>query len=428
MALKEKQIRIEYNVQREYLDLRGLTEADIKKAFDFLASIFGFNYEKIFHKELYREQDIDVLILCRDILSKIQDCTGFKRFIKQYDNHNHLFTARVAGFLLDKGFQIELEPDMSSKSGPHPDLKLKRDDIEYFAECKTSDISNFFKHGEKRAIADVIYEKVKTCDQLTLYLKEGVTLKLVQELFDDKDVIQSIYRTYEPGKDGKETILDLHELVRVNVMQKPAIVGGPEEFLQAELQMHLVNIESDNRMIGFSFMEKGRAVVVVSNVNYDLKWKDKKEQSERQLIEGYPNIIFIDGTDVAGDPKVHQEFFDNIWLTEETNLCSCVCLFHYYHEISGKITQYTEIFENKHAKHPINSKLFKIDKQKNKTACAKRFPPFRIPDQVRDDRLRDYWHPFPPPLIPAQAGIQLRKNAGRSPSYFSLTRYRLPSV
>ena len=102
-------------------------------------------------------------------------------------------------------------------------------------------------------------------------------------------------------------------------------------------------------------MRGGRSIGVWDVVDYENKWKDKRENSQKQLVSGYPNVVFIDGSDVVGDPFLHQEYFDNAWLTEELYDCNGIVIFNQYQKPGlDDLDEKVDVYENRHANHKIN--------------------------------------------------------------------------
>jgi len=332
MNMKERKVSFKINTSQEYLNERGLSIEDIKKDIKFLSSTFGSKYLDLFPYEI-SINDIDYILYCSNILRSIQDCDGFKEHINEYNSknkHAHLYTARVARFFLRKDYSVTLEPDMGKKEGPHPDLKIKKENLVCYIECKTSNISNYFKKSLKKEVADLVYEKIKTSDQIDLFFEKPIERKKVQELFNDDKVIKKIHLCYEHGKDGNEIILEINEDLKINIIQKPVIIGSENDFPESTLEMFMEDNKTKKRSIGYAFLKGGRSIGVYDIVDYSNKLKDKKEQSEKRLINGYPNIVFIRDADVVGDPNMHKQYIENEWLTANLEECSGVVIFDNY--------------------------------------------------------------------------------------------------
>lgn len=330
--MKEKRVPFKINTTKEFLDERGITIENIKDNLKFLSSIFGLNYLRLFPLEI-STNDIDYVYYCSEILRSIQECDGFKRHIKEYNSKNigaHLYTARVAKFLLYRGYNIILEPDMGKNDGPHPDIKIEKAENICFVECKTSNISNYFKKTLKKEVADLVYEKIGTPDQIDLFFKSPIARGEIQELLKDNTVVKQIHLCYEHGKDGKETRVEINENLEINMIQRPAIIGNESNFPEVTLEMYMEDISSGTRSIGYAFSKGGRSIGVYDVVDYSNKLKDKKEQSEKQLISSFPNVVFIRDADVVGDPILHKQYIDSEWLTIDLADCSGVVVFDNY--------------------------------------------------------------------------------------------------
>ena len=352
MKKKHKQISFNINTTTDFLAQERLTLDDIKADVEYLGELFGTKYLDMFPADI-ATQDILFIKYCVEILKAISGCAGFNSHLAQYNAKeikSHLFTARVARYLLGRGYKVALEPDMGRKDGPHPDLRVEKDGTTLFAECKTSDISNFYGRTQKKQIADIVNEKIQTCDQIDVFFHGKVDVARIQELFKDETLVQKIYGSYERGKDGKENRIVVDDLLEINVIQKPPIIGAEDDFLTAEMGGYLEDIVSGVRSIGFAFMRGGRSIGVYDVANYENKWKDKRENSQKQLVEGCPNIVFIDGSDVVGNPSLHRDYFDKVWLTEELPDCNGVVILHQYQKLgSSALEERVDVYENPHA-------------------------------------------------------------------------------
>jgi len=296
--------------------------------------------------------DIDRIINTARILRKIEICDGFKRHLIQYDKNNiedHLFTAKTACWFLDKGYKVILEPELESHEGGNPDLFVERNKKEHFVvECKNIDISAFFQIDKKKKIADIVYEKVPTCDQLDIYLSEEVTIQEITEFFDNSELVSKIHKL---SASNSETRLVINEKMEIATLRKPPIIGKEEDFLTVTMGMMLEDNVSKQRLPGFAFIRGGRAIGVYGPLpNYGRKWDNKRRKSKKQAISGYPMVVIVNGDNVLGDPQLHQEYFDNVWLTERNSQCSGVGLIHFVTKDGDSELEY---FENTKAEYPF---------------------------------------------------------------------------
>lgn len=330
--MKEIKVPFKINTTQEFLDERGISLDVINEDVRFLSSIFGRKYFELFPTEI-SNNDIDYISYCSNILRSVRDCEGFKEHIKEYNSNNkhaHLYTARVARFLLQRDFKVTLEPDMGKKDGPHPDLKIEKANITCYVECKTSNISNYFKKNLKKEVADIVYEKIKTPDQIDLFFEKSIEKKEIQELLNEDRVIKLVHSCFERGKDGKESKLEINENLMINIIQRPAIIGNESDFPEVTMEGFMEDNTTNTRSIGYVFMKGGRSIGIFDVVDYSNKLKDKKEQSEKQLVSDYPNVVFIRDSDVVGNPNMHKQYIDNEWLTPDLMECSGVAIFDSY--------------------------------------------------------------------------------------------------
>lgn len=345
----EKKVSGTIRTTEEHLKHAGLSLEDVVREVRFLAKCFGKKYPRMFPLDV-NSNDIDQIIHTVSILKKIESCDGFKRHLIQYDKNNiedHLFTAKVAGWLLDKNYKVTLEPELESPEGGKPDLFVEIDENEQFVvECKNIDISNFYKIDKKQEIANIVYEKVQTCDQIDLYLSQDITHSEVRVIFSNTDLVTEIHKL---GCTNIEAHLVVSEKLEIGIIRKPPIIGKEEGFLTAALGMILEDNVSKQRLPGFAFMRGGRSVGVWGPLpDYGRRWDDKRSKSKKQVISGYPMVVMVNGDNVLGDPQLHQEYFDNVWLTERNTKCSGVGLVRFVTENGNPDIEY---FKNPKAEH-----------------------------------------------------------------------------
>ena len=345
----EKKVRASIHTTEEYLEHIGLSLEDIQDKTKYLGKCFGTKYPRMFPLKI-TTNDIDRIVNTARILRKIEDCDGFKRHLIQYDKNNiedHLFTAKTAGWFLDKGYKVILEPELEASQGGNPDLFIEKDENEHFVvECKNIDISAFFKIDKKKIIADIVYEKVPTCDQLDLFLSEEVTIQEIIKIFDDSELVFKIHKL---GAFNSGARLVINEKIEIAILRKPPIIGKEEDFLTVTMEMMLEDNVSKQRLPGFAFMRGGRAVGVYGPLpNYSRKWDNKRRKSKKQAISGYPMVVMVNGDHVLGDPQLHQEYFNNVWLTERNSQCSGVGLIHFVTKDGNPVLEY---FENTKAEY-----------------------------------------------------------------------------
>ncbi|MCK5312325.1 MAG: hypothetical protein KAJ62_09450, partial [Desulfobacteraceae bacterium] len=132
-----------------------------------------------------------------------EQCAMFDLELMDKNNFkHHLFTVKAAGWLVDLGYDVEFEPEICVVDSGLPDLLISNSSWRLAVECKDIDTGEFFDLECKKKIADFVYDTVKTCDQIDLYLKEEVTFEEIQKLFLDPTVISTIYKA---GCESPET-------------------------------------------------------------------------------------------------------------------------------------------------------------------------------------------------------------------------------
>ncbi len=324
---KEHLISVKIKTTQEYLNSNGLSIVEIQNRIQYLVDCFGTKFSRIFPLNV-NDNDIERIshiVLC---LKRIESCDGFNRHITQYDKNNiedHLFSARVAIWFLDQGYKVTLEPLLKSLEGGEPDLLIEQGDRSVFiVECKNINISNFYVVNKKLEIANIVYGQVRTCDQIILYITEEITTSEMKEIFSSPDLVRKIHML---GASNSEANIQVNEKLKVNIIRKPTITVREENLLTARFGMIIEDKNSKLRLPGFAFLKGGRTIGVFGPIPcYKSRWNKKRSKSKKQAIVGYPMVVMVNGDNVLGDPELHNEYFNNVWLTEDNPQCSGVGL------------------------------------------------------------------------------------------------------
>lgn len=346
---------IKINTTQDFLDSIELTLKEVQNEVNSFIQLIGKKYFKIFSSEI-NSNDISRILYYKSILEPISNCTGFKRHVKEYNNtelESHLFTAKVASYLLKKGYEVELEPPMETKDSPHPDLRFMNENHIGYAECKTSDISRFYDTEKRKQIADIVFKNIPTCDQIDLYFTGKMELNEIESTLTDKRVIQSIHMFYRRGKEKQENRIKLNEGFSIGVIQQPLIIGAPEDFSEITMSVILEDNLTGLRMIGNVFNKGGQSVSVFNVIDYTNKLKSKKEQSSKQVINGYPNIVFLRDSDILGNPENHQAYINSEWFNERHEYLSGVAFYETYKHSSKEIKDKLRYYQNPNAKYKV---------------------------------------------------------------------------
>lgn len=353
-----KQIHFTFNTTQEFLDRRGLSVAGLKKMTLTLARIFGLRYPRFFPLDI-KTPDIDRMLHVAAILAPVEGFAGFKRHIHQYDKGsfgNHLFTAKVALWLSKQDLEIEFEPRIKDQPSK-PDLKCTTAAGEVvFVECKCVVTDKFFDLEQKQALADLIYEKLPTCDQLNFYLLHEDSADKVRQLVADKNFASVIFAA---GRKGGETDVNVEGEFNVRVIQQPTIAGGEEDFLTVTLIGWEEDVGTGVRTPGFTFMRGGRSIGIYGPPpSYRKIFEKNRRRSREQSATGFPFITFIHDDDILGDPADHDRYLKGVWLTEKYPEFSGVALLGFYDLAGqGEKAQF-RFLANPQAAHPLPARFF----------------------------------------------------------------------
>ncbi len=349
-TIMDKLVNVTISTSKEYLNNLGLSLKDVKCEVEYLSKCFGKKYPRMFPVNIYT-QDIDRILYVSKILKKIENCDGFKRHLREYNKNNikdHLFTAKTAGWLLNLGYKLELEPNLESPTGGKPDILVTKGYDCFVIECKNINFSKFFEEEKKEKIAGIIFDKVQTCDQLTLYIDNEISLQEIGDIFSIKSIVTDIYKS---GMKSKESNLSINNNLEINILQKPAIIGREDDFLAITIEMIMEDNKNKVRLPGYVFSKGGRSVGVFGpKPNYSKNWNRIRGKSKKQAISGYPMVVIVNGDSVLGSPKLRNEYFENVWLTKNNSQCSGVGVLHFM-TLEGEPK--LEYFPNSEAEHTI---------------------------------------------------------------------------
>lgn len=353
-----KQVHFTFKTTQEFLDRRGLSLDDIKTVTLTLARVFGLNYPRFFPLDI-KTPDIDRMLYVAGILEPVEGFAGFKRHILGYSKEsfdNHLFTAKTALWLSRQGLEIEFEPEIEGQPSK-PDLKCTTAGGEIvFVECKRVMTDKFFDLEEKQELADLIYEKLPTCDQLNFYLLHENAADKVRQLVPDKNFATLIFAA---GMKGDETDVTVEGEFNVRVIRKPPIIGGEEDFLTVTMEGWLEDVETGVRMPGYTFMRGGRSIAIHGPPpSYRKIFEKNRRRSRKQSAPGFPFITFIHDDDILGDPADHDRYLKQVWLTKEYPEFSGVALLGFYDLAGqGERAQF-RFLANPEAAHPLPAVFF----------------------------------------------------------------------
>lgn len=353
-----KHVRFEIKTTQEFLDGNGLTMADVQEATLTLARCLGLKYERFFPLQV-RSEHIDSIVETARVLRAVEDFPGFKRHIREYGKgsiEDHLFTARTASWLARLGLSVEFEPE-TPKDVKNPDLKVERPGKPaVYVECKRIDTGKFFGLEEKQELADLIYEKLPTCDQLNFYLEHEGSAAKIRQLIPDKNFATIVFGS---GIKAEESDIKVEGEFKVSVIRKPAIIGAEEDFPIVTVEGWLQNVESGVRLPGYTFMRGGRSISVHGPPpDYRRIWNRKRHTSKHQAVPDHPFVTIILDEDVLGDPVEHERFFNEVWLTKENASVSGVGFLSFARMVGQPSKPRFSYSVNPDAKNPLGAIFF----------------------------------------------------------------------
>lgn len=271
-----------------------------------LGRIFGLKYKRMFPLKIGSE-DIDYIIYVATLLKSVEGLRGFKRHIRGYSKE-------TAAWLTSTGLAVEFEPE-TPEGLKDPDLKCQMDEQSLvYIECKRIRTDKFFDLDEKQKLADLIYEKLPTCDQLNFYLSHEGSADKVRQFVQEKSSASTIFRS---GMQAEESTLEIEDAFSIGVIPKPTIIGDEDDYPVVSLEGWLEDIKTGVRLPGYVFMRGGRPIGIHGPLpNYRRIWNKRRTKSKKQAIPDHPFVTIMLDEDVLGDPAEHDRFFDEVWLTE----------------------------------------------------------------------------------------------------------------
>ena len=353
-----KHVHFTFNTTQEFLDSRGLNLDDLKRMTLTLARVFGLKYQRFFPLDI-KTPDIDRMLNVAAILEPVESFAGFKRHILAYSKEsfgNHLFTAKTALWLSKQDLEIEFEPEIEDQASK-PDLKCTTAaGADVFVECKRVMTDKFFDLEQKQELADLIYEKLPTCDQLNFYLLHENAADKVRQLVTDKNFATLIFAA---GMKGDESDVTVEGEFNVRVIRKPPIIGGEADFLTVTMEGWLEDVETGVRMPGYTFIRGGRSIAIHGPPpSYRKIFEKNRRRSRKQSAPGFPFITFIQDDDILGDPADHDRYLKEVWLTKEYPEFSGVALLGFYDLAGqGERAQF-RFLPNPKAAHPMPDGFF----------------------------------------------------------------------
>lgn len=357
-AMEKDGVHVDIHIETtlEFLESNNLSLEDVKGHVSSLMKLFGTLYLDLFPTEV-KTNDINHLVYVNRTLSKLKDLKGFNRHIKCYNQKefdSHFYTATVALFLKKLGYEIEMEPDMGSTAGPHPDLRIERGSESCYIECKTSEIKNFYNRDHKKAVADYIYQIVNTCDQINITFRKPIDLNEVHDLFN-QTLVRRIYMAKFQTPGDREHRIQVSKDIEILIIFQPPIIGTEEDFLEIEVGGMLIDEASLNKSIGIQFLKGGRSIGVYEVVNFKNKLKKKRLKSTNQLVDGFSNITFIKDSNVLGDAAINMKYMESTWLTADNHPCSGIAFFDTFKKPdgSGETDNLFRFVPNPHASKPF---------------------------------------------------------------------------
>ncbi|WP_176083096.1 hypothetical protein [Martelella sp. HB161492] len=331
---------------------------DIKRVTLTLARIFGLKYPRFFPVDI-KTPDINRMLNAAAILEPVESFAGFKQHILEYSKEsfgNHLFTAKTALWLAKQGLEIEFEPKIEDQLSK-PDLKCTTaSGAIVFVECKRVMTDKFFDLEQKQELADLIYKKLPTCDQLNFDLLHENAAHKVRQLVSDKNFATLISTA---GMKGNETVVTAEGEFNVTVIQRPPIIGGEENFPTMTIRGWQEDVETGVRTPGYTFMRGGRSIAIYGpSPSYRKIFERNRSRSRRQSAPGFPFITFIHDDDILGDPADHYRYLKGSWLTKEYPEFSGVALLGFYDLAGQGVRAQFRFLPNPEAAHPLPEGFF----------------------------------------------------------------------
>ncbi len=358
----DKTIKVKINLQFPDLSRLGIVPDDLIKILESLVEMFSCKYERMFPSKI-SDKDVDRIVRIHNVLNEIKFFQGFSRHLRLYDKNtieDHLLSAQAAAWLTKLGNVVELEPPTPGDSRG-PDLKCESEKFgEVFFECKRIYTGKFYDEKFKEGIADLIISVVPKNSMLNIDLMRGFsierTAKILKSVKFRNDVMNFIIpeRINSLSIDGQFSC-SLHR----NAVTCSA--GMEEMFEDSTLILRGWQIDqrTNVRLPGYSFTKSGRSVSVHGPPpDYRPIWGRKRRKSKGQQIADRPFVVLMSDHDVLGDPKDHERFFEEVWLTEENSGVSGIGFVSFSSNQGKESVSQFKYYPNPHASSPLSQNFF----------------------------------------------------------------------
>lgn len=348
-------VNIQIKTDQEFLQSYKLTLDEVKAVIKDLMNWMGDIFLEFFSEE-FDSNDIRKALSFHSVFSRVHSLNGYRKLLVQMrgeHKYRHFFTAVTAKALLVNGVkpeQIELEPEMTDKSGPHPDIRVVTEDETYYVECKTIYIQNILDNSSREQIARFIHGNYSGYRRLDLRLKKDLDIDRLEAIFSEHDIQNQINsKDFEDG----QLILETDELeIRIN-SREPNL--SLEADIDVEFVLRIIDVKNSlgTRTPGAVYM-RGKHMVCVFDAppNYSNKLQSKQEQTEGKFIQGHPYYVALDKNSILGVYEENERYIWTHWLTDENPEVSGILAVD-TSDLTGLpyIENEIDLYKNPHAEH-----------------------------------------------------------------------------
>lgn len=345
--MASKSIKISCNL--EALQMRGVTLDGVKHYFDFLSSVLKKRFLELVPTNIINVQSLDRILTLYEVLSGLEEVSGFERHASEYNKSRFLstlFVSRLALFLKDKVDEIELEP-ITTKDDGNPDIRISIAGVNVYIECKNIESSQFSDVEEHRKIFDILEPYIEVPHQISFSYKSTPSNEELKALGENiKKLIPKVKTT--------GNIINNDNYV-VNVQPRSAY-GDPR--ITAQADMIIEDNNSGDRVPGHAFMEKGKTFMVNGpDVDYKKILQTKVKSARHQTVGNNVFITAINTDLMLGAMKDNIRCIEALFQPDKNTRFSSVLLTDNHALTSNG--KYTHII-NPYAETPVTDVITRL--------------------------------------------------------------------
>lgn len=359
--MNKQSVRISYN--HEILLTRGVTPQGIIFYANKLSEFLKDRFLEVVPVKIDSVQALDRILNLYEILSDIHEINGYKRHAIQYTESQFLstlFVAKIARFLKPIVDNIELEPVTKKQEG-NPDIKIEKNGVIAYIECKNIETSQFNDLSQHRTIFEILDGYIDVPHQISFSYKKMPTDTELHKLgCNIKALLTKITTT------GNIIHNDNYE-VNVQIREDygdPRVVGL--------MDMIIEDTNSGDRKPAHVFLENGKTISINGpEIDYKKVIQSKIKEAKNQNISDCIFITVINTDLMLGNTKRNIRNVESLFQPDLNTRYSSVVLA----SSSAVVGDGNwSIVSNPFAKFPLTSEMELLFNNRMKKSITKNKP------------------------------------------------------